>query len=94
MASFTAHGSVRHAAALSYYTLFSIFPLMLFIVYIASFFFPSAESRQALADNLEGFIPYGAENLARILDQTWQARGSIGSESSLAYCSPNPYPRG
>ncbi|MBN2045410.1 MAG: YihY/virulence factor BrkB family protein [Anaerolineales bacterium] len=83
IASFGEHGSVRHAAALSYYTLFSLFPLMLFLVYIASFFFPSEASRQQLAAYLEGFFPVGANNLENILEQTWQARGSIGIVGGL-----------
>jgi membrane protein len=83
MQSFAAHDNVKNAAALSYYTLFSIFPLLLFMVYIASFFFPSEESRRVLADYLESFFPYGAENLARILEQTWKARGSIGIIAGL-----------
>ncbi len=57
MASFSQHGNVRHAAALSYYTLFSMFPLMLFLVYIASLFFPSEASRQLLAAYLEKLLP-------------------------------------
>ena len=81
--SFGEHGSSRHAAALSYYTLFSLFPLMLFLVYVASYFFPSEESRQLLAANLEGFFPSGASNLENILEQTWQARGSIGIVGGL-----------
>ncbi|MFN2146376.1 MAG: YihY/virulence factor BrkB family protein [Anaerolineales bacterium] len=83
MASFTEHGNVRHAAALSYYTLFSMFPLMLFLVYIASLFFPSEASRQVLAAYLESFFPVGATNLEKILEQTWEARGSIGIVAGL-----------
>ncbi len=83
MASFTEHENVMSAAALSYFTMFSLFPLMLFLVYIASQFFPSEESRRVLADYLQEFFPYGAENLTRILDQTWEARGTIGIVSGL-----------
>jgi membrane protein len=83
IASFDEHGCVRQAAALSYYTLFSLFPLMLFLVYIASFFFPSEESRRTLAIYIESFFPYGASNLEKILEQTWQARGSIGIVAGL-----------
>jgi membrane protein len=83
MEAFGEHGDVRHAAALSYYTLFSLFPLMLFLVYIASFFFPSEESRRMLATFLESIFPYGATKLESILEQTWQARGSIGIVAGL-----------
>ncbi len=83
MAAFADHDGSKNAAALAYYTLFSIFPLLLFLVYGASFFFPSEESRQILSEYLEGVFPYGAENLSRIVDQTWKARGSIGLVSGV-----------
>jgi membrane protein len=73
----------KQAAALSYFGLFSIFPLMLFIIYIASYFFPSEASREALANYLLEFFPYGGENLSKIVEQTWNARGSIGIVSGL-----------
>ncbi len=82
-ASFSNHDNVKDAAALSYYTLFSLFPLMLFLVYVGSQFFPSEESRRVLAEYLQEFFPYGADNLAKILDQTWKARGSIGLLSGV-----------
>ena len=82
-ASFSIHDNVKDAAALSYYTLFSLFPLMLFLVYIGSQFFPSGESRQMLAEYLQEFFPYGADNLAKILNQTWEARGSSGLLSGV-----------
>ncbi len=81
--SFSAHDCPKHAAAISYYTLFSIFPLLLFLVYIASFFFPSEESRRVISEYLHGIIPYGVENLNEILDQTWNARSSMGLVSGL-----------
>ena len=73
----------KQAAALSYFGLFSIFPLMLFMIYIASFFFPSEASRDALANYMLEFFPYGGDNLGIIIEQTWDARGSIGVVSGL-----------
>jgi membrane protein len=73
----------KQAAALSYFGLFSIFPLMLFMIYIASFFFPSEASREALVEYLRGFFPYGGDNLGTIVAQTYKARGSIGLTSGL-----------
>lgn len=81
--SYSAHDCPKHAAALAYYTLFSLFPLMLFLVYITSYFFPSEESRQNLAVYLHGIFPYGSENLFNILEQTWQARRSMGAISAI-----------
>lgn len=83
MVSFSAHECSKHAAAISYYTLFSIFPLLLLLVYIASFFFSTDESRQVLSEYLHSIIPYGVENLDEILDQTWGARSSMGLVSAV-----------
>ena len=84
MASFAEHDCTKQAAALSYYALFSTFPLLLFLIYIASFFFPSEESRLTLSEYIRGFIPYGAEKLNNVVEQTWQARRSIGLVSGIA----------
>jgi membrane protein len=82
--SFESHKNSKSAAAIAYYTLFSIFPLLLFVLYGASFIFNSAESRQVLSTYLQGLFPYGAENLSEIIEETWRARGSIGVVSGIA----------
>lgn len=84
LANFARDECNKQAAALSYFGLFSTFPLMLFIIYIASFFFPSEASRETLANYLLEFFPYGGDNLGKIVEQTWNARGSIGIVSGLA----------
>ena len=84
LASFETHKNSKSAAAIAYYTLFSIFPLLLFILYGASFIFSSAESRQVLSNYLQSLFPFGAENLANIIEETWKARGSIGLVSGIA----------
>jgi membrane protein len=81
--SYSAHNCPRHAAALAYYTLFSLFPLLLLLIIITSNFFPSAASRQNLANSLAEIFPYGAENLYTIIEQTWNARRSMGLISSI-----------
>lgn len=82
-ASFSEHECPKQAAALSYYTLFSIFPLLLLMIYIGSQFFPSEESRELLSEYLHGIIPYGADNLNQIVEQTWEARGRMGLVSAI-----------
>ena len=82
--SFETHKNSKSAAAIAYYTLFSIFPLLLFILYGASFIFTSAESRLVLSNYLQYLFPYGAENLSEIIEETWKARGSIGLVSGIA----------
>jgi membrane protein len=66
------------SAALAYYGLLSIFPLLLFLVFLGSQFLESAESRTALNDGLEELIPAASEIVQQVVDQTIEARGSIG----------------
>ena len=82
--SYSAHNCPRHAAALAYYTLFSLFPLLLLLIIITSNFFPSEASRQNLAHSLAEIFPYGAENLYTIIEQTWKARRSMGFISTIS----------
>ena len=82
--SYSQHNCTKHAAAMAYFSLFSIFPLLLSLIYGASFFFPTEASRQTLASYLNDIIPYGAEDLFKIVEQTWDARGTVGIVSGVA----------
>lgn len=76
--SYLKHQGTKQAAALAYFGLFSIFPLMLFLVYLGSFFISSEEIYNLLSAYLREVFPAGANNLIQILDQTLNTRGSIG----------------
>lgn len=66
------------AAALSYYGLLSLFPMLLFIIFMGSQFLESEEARAALFKNLEEILPTAAETVQQVVDQTLAIRGSIG----------------
>jgi membrane protein len=72
------HECTRHAASLAYFGIFSIFPLLLLMVYIGSFFISSESSRQVIDNYLIQIFPIASENVNRIIDQTLSARKSIG----------------
>ncbi len=63
------------AAALSYYTLLSLFPLLLLLISIAAFFIAEESALETVVQTARTFIP-GAENeLRAILHQVVELRG-------------------
>jgi membrane protein len=66
------------AAAISYYGLLSLFPMLLFLVYLASQFLESEAARVAINKSLVQVLPAVAETVQEILNQTIELRGSIG----------------
>jgi len=94
MESFGLHEGPTRAAGLAFRGLLSLFPLILFLIYIASQFLDSAETQQVLYTYLEQVIPTAAGLVEGIVDQTLEKRGPIGwigtlgliaSASSLFY---------
>lgn len=76
--SYGRHECTWHAASLAYFGVFSIFPLLLLMVYVGSFFISSDSSRQLIDSYISQILPIAFENLNRIIDQTLAARSSIG----------------
>ena len=66
------------AAAIAYYGLLSLFPLLLFLVFLGSQFLESEEAQIALNESLTEFIPAASETVQQEVDQTIDVRGSIG----------------
>lgn len=66
------------AAALAYYSLISIFPLLLFLIYLGSDVLAAGSTRDRLNFLLSESLPVGVDNISRVLNQTLELRGSIG----------------
>lgn len=66
------------AAAIAYYGLLSLFPMLLFLVFLASQFLESEAAREALNESLVQLLPAASETVQEIIDQTLNMRGSIG----------------
>lgn len=66
------------SAAIAYYGLLSLFPLLLFLVFLGSQFLESEEAQIALNESLAEFIPAASETVQQVVDQTIDVRGSIG----------------
>jgi membrane protein len=72
------HEIAFRSAALAYYGLLSLFPLLLFLVFLGSQFLESEEAQVALNESLTEFLPAAADTVKQVVDQTIRARGSIG----------------
>ncbi len=66
------------AAALAYYGLFSIFPLLLFLIYLGTDVLATPDARNTLHDLMMQTIPAGVDNMTEIVNHTLDLRGPIG----------------
>lgn len=75
----------RLAAALAYYTIFSIAPLLIIVIAIAGAVFGEAAARNAIFTQLQGLIgPAGAEVIQNAIESASQPRaGTIASLISI-----------
>lgn len=73
------------AAALSYYALLSIFPLMLFLIAIASAFIPPERVTRFVVSFVSLDLPSGTRLLETALQQAIQARGVITLISAASF---------
>lgn len=75
---FEIHEGPLRAASLAYYGIFSIFPLVLFLIYIGSAFLTSDEALSLVLIYVENAAPTSAAFVERVIEQTLANRGSIG----------------
>ncbi len=66
------------AAAIAYYALFSIFPLLLFLVAIASSFLKSPEVQDQIMRYVQEFLPGFEELVQSNIEQALNLRGTVG----------------
>jgi membrane protein len=67
-----------YAASIAYYTLFSIFPLVLGLVAILGFFLESNETRARLVDFLSGYLPQAKDLISGNAETVRDSRGLAG----------------
>lgn len=80
---FTVHECALRAAGLAYHLLLSLFPLLLFLVFLGSRFLSSEGVQQSLSRYLEEVMPAAASGVRIFLDQTLKARGGVGVISGV-----------
>ena len=66
------------AAGVAYYALFSIFPLLLGIISVMSFFLESSEIQARLADLVGDFLPGSQEFVEENVNNVVRLRGALG----------------
>src|SRR3989304_2100589 len=66
------------AAALAFHSFFSIFPLLLFLIYIGSQVLQTEGVRELLSSGLIQFLPTGGDSISEGISATLDLRGSIG----------------
>ena len=74
---FTEHECALRAAGLAYHLLLSLFPLLLFLIFLGSRLLSLQGIRRSLNMYLEEVLPAVADNVGVILDQTLRVRGTI-----------------
>lgn len=82
---FTEDRATVLAAAMAYYTIFSIFPLLLGIISILGFILPSGNAQQMVFDELTGFLPGSADLIQQNIENVIRLRGTIGVFSLLSF---------
>jgi membrane protein len=65
-------------AALAFHSFFSIFPLLLFLVYLGGDLLASSIAYDYLSSSLVQFLPTGVDIITEIIRTTSEVRGSIG----------------
>src|SRR3972149_9261735 len=66
------------AAALAFHSFFSIFPMLLFLIYIGSQVLQTEGVRELLSSGLIQFLPTGGDSISEVISATLDLRGSIG----------------
>ncbi len=81
--TFTLAKGAEAAASISYYTLFSIFPLLLSILAIGSFFVNQATVERELLEFLPNVLPVSQEFILSNVQQAFKLRGAVSSIALL-----------
>ncbi len=76
--TFSKSRATQAAASLAYYTFFSIFPLMLLLVLIGSFFLDRQNMLQRVTQGVQGVLPVPQQFIVQSLQQVLKARAAVG----------------
>lgn len=71
--------AAESAAAVAYYTLFSLFPLLLFLIAIASSVLDSPEIQAQILDSVGELLPTSQGLVQNNIEQVLRARGTVGA---------------
>ncbi len=80
---YVAYDCALRAGSLAYYALLCIFPLLLFLVFLGTQVLASEAARASLETAISQLTPQTADIISNAVEQSIQARGSIGVISAL-----------
>jgi membrane protein len=81
--AYNAHDGTFISAAMAYYFFFTLFPLVLALTAIGSFFVETEEARQSAIEFAARTLPVFEETIARNIDLVLDQRGTIGILATL-----------
>jgi membrane protein len=71
-------GASRLAAALAYYTIFSLAPLLIIVIAVAGFFFGETQARDEIFQQMQGLMgTSGAQYMKTLLDNSWDPASGL-----------------
>src|SRR5512142_2591071 len=76
--TFTKSRATEAAASLAYYTFFSIFPLMLVLILIGSYFLDRQSMLQRVTTAVQGILPISQQFIVQNLQQVLKQRTAVG----------------
>ncbi len=82
---FAEHQGNANAAAIAYYTLFSVFPLTLLLISVGSFFLDSAQAQEAALTLVGAYLPAAVELVQRNIERVLALRGTAGIIGVLGF---------
>jgi membrane protein len=77
--TYTETRASQNAASLAYYFIFSLFPLLLVLTAVGSFFLNSADFYQYLLQIIQITLPVSSDLVSENLDHLIKARGTVGA---------------
>lgn len=80
---FTVDNGPQWAAAIAYYTLLSIFPLLLAAIAIAAYFVDRQWALEQGSQLVAGLVPSGSQFLREVIEDIIETRGQVGTVSML-----------
>ena len=82
---FLEHQGNANAAAIAYYTLFSVFPLTLLLISVGSFFLDPAQAQEAALTLVGAYLPTAVELVERNIERVLALRGTAGIIGVLGF---------
>jgi membrane protein len=77
ISGFLAHEALQYAGSMAYFSVLSMFQLLVLAIVVGSFFLGEGEAREFVLDQVQAGSPLDRETIAGVIDATIQSRGGI-----------------